>query len=187
MDLSGLTPSQLKALQQQLGNVNPYSAAAGQGALDVAAGLGTLTGKYNTAVDPFVTGGQSLVRNAAGLPTRGSMLASNGLQRGVSRLAGSGAFKGALRAAPALGAVGGVLGVADVVAGNDSFANKAMDTAAMGIGGFLGSVGGPLGTAAGAGGGKMVSDGLQWLFGDKKTADQRKMEQALALLKAGVI
>ena len=41
------------------------------------------------------------------------------------------------------------------------------------------------GIAAGAGGGKMVSDGLQWLFGDKKTAEQRKMEEALAALQGG--
>ena len=57
----------------------------------------------------------------------------------------------------------------------------------MTIGGMLGSVGGPLGAAAGAGIGKSASDGLQWLFGDKKSAEQRRMEEALALLKSGVI
>ena len=63
--------------------------------------------------------------------------------------------------------------------------NKAMDTAAMGIGGFLGAAGGPIGIAAGAGIGKAVSDGAQWLFGDKKTPEQRKMELALQQLQGG--
>ena len=77
------------------------------------------------------------------------------------------------------------LGAADVVAGNDSAANKIMDTAAMGIGGFLGAAGGPVGMAAGAGLGKAASDGLQFIFGDKKSAEQRKLEEALALLQGG--
>jgi len=91
------------------------------------------------------------------------------------------------KAAVGLGAVGGVVGAADVIAGQDSAANKVMDTAAMGIGGFLGAAGGPVGIAAGAGIGKAVSDGAQWLFGDKKSAEQRKMEEALALLRGGQI
>ena len=89
------------------------------------------------------------------------------------------------KAAVGLGAVGGVLGAADIIAGQDSAANKIMDTAAMGIGGFLGAAGGPVGMAAGAGMGKAASDGLQWLFGDKKSAEQRKLEEALALLQGG--
>jgi hypothetical protein len=91
------------------------------------------------------------------------------------------------KAAVGLGAVGGVVGAADVIAGQDSFANKAMDTAAMGIGGFLGAAGGPMGIAAGAGAGKAVSDGVQWLFGDKKTAEQRRIEEALIALRGGQI
>jgi len=91
------------------------------------------------------------------------------------------------KAAVGLGAVGGVVGAADVIAGDDSFANKAMDTAAMGIGGFLGAAGGPMGIAAGAGAGKAVSDGAQWLFGDKKTAEQRRIEEALIALRGGQI
>ena len=71
--------------------------------------------------------------------------------------------------------------------GKDSLANKAMDATAMTVGGVIGSVGGPLGAAAGAGIGKSVSDGVQWLFGDKKTPEQRKMELALAELRGGKI
>ena len=41
--------------------------------------------------------------------------------------------------------------------------------------------------AAGASTGKAVSDGLQFLFGDKKTAEQRKMEEALAALQGRYI
>ena len=94
--------------------------------------------------------------------------------------------KNALRAVPLLGAGMAVADVADVVAGQDSLANKAMDATAMGIGGTLGIVGGPLGVMAGASTGKAVSDFTQWLLGDKKTAEQRKMEQALAMLNRGV-
>lgn len=95
--------------------------------------------------------------------------------------------KNALRAVPLLGAGVAVADVADVVAGQDSLANKAMDATAMGIGGTLGIVGGPLGVMAGASTGKAVSDFTQWLLGDKKTAEQRKMEQALAMLNRGVV
>tara|TARA_R100001443_G_scaffold78948_1_gene86145 strand:- start:1336 stop:1842 length:507 start_codon:yes stop_codon:yes gene_type:complete len=91
----------------------------------------------------------------------------------------------ALKLGTGLSAVGGVLGAADVIAGNDSLANKAMDTVAMGIGGTIGAVGGPMGIAAGAGVGKAISDGTQWLFGDKKTPEQRKLELALAQLQGG--
>ena len=59
-----------------------------------------------------------------------------------------------------------------------------MDTEAMGIAGTIGAVGGPVGAMAGASTGKWASDSLQWLFGDKKTPEQRKMEEALAILGA---
>jgi len=94
--------------------------------------------------------------------------------------------KNALRAVPILGAGMAVADVADVVAGPDSLANKAMDATAMGIGGTIGIVGGPLGVMAGASTGKAVSDFTQWLLGDKKSAEQRRMEKALALLNRGV-
>ena len=95
--------------------------------------------------------------------------------------------KNALRAVPLIGAGIAVADVADVVAGPDSLANKAMDATAMGIGGTIGAIGGPLGVMAGASTGKAISDFTQWMFGDKKTAEQRKMEQALAMLNRGTI
>ena len=81
--------------------------------------------------------------------------------------------------------VGGAMAVGDLVLGDESIGNKAMDAAAMGVGGFLGSAVPVVGTALGATAGKMVSDGTQWLFGDKKTPEQRKMELALAQLQGG--
>ena len=107
-----------------------------------------------------------------------------------SRMAASPKVLNALKILPGLGAVAGVAGAADVAFGPDSAENKAMDAVAMlggGIGGALGTVGGPVGTAigaaAGAGLGKMGSDSLQWLFGDKKTAEERRMEEALLALR----
>ena len=105
----------------------------------------------------------------------------------IGRFAASPAALTAAKVGTGIGALGGVLGVADVLAGNDSLGNKAMDTVAMGIGGTLGAVGGPMGIAAGAGLGKAASDATQWLFGDKKSAEQRKLEEALAALNGGQI
>ena len=154
-------------------------------ALDMA---GTALGFVDDAVSPAATKLQNAVVNSVGkidpkMPTRimGQMTDKG---RVLGMLSGPQAQM-LSKAAVGLGAVGGVLGAADVIAGNDSAANKIMDTAAMGIGGFLGAAGGPVGIAAGAGMGKAASDGLQWLFGDKKSAEERKLEEALALLQGG--
>lgn len=94
------------------------------------------------------------------------------------------------RALPLLSVVSNVTDVADIISGDESLANKAMDTAAMGtgavVGGFLGGgVFSPLTASIGASVGKTLSDGTQWLFGDKKTPEQRKMELALQQLRNG--
>ena len=94
------------------------------------------------------------------------------------------------RAIPVLGAVQSVADVGDIVFGDESLGNKVMDGTAMAIGGTIGGVlglGNPILAAAGASTGKFVSDGLQYLFGDKKTPEQRKMEEALAMLKGGYV
>lgn len=103
----------------------------------------------------------------------------------ATRMAGGALGKAIARGLPVLGAVTAVGDVANIVGGQESLGNKAMDTAAMGIGGVLGMAGGPLGAAAGASLGKALSDGAQWLFGDKKTPEQRKMELALQQLQSG--
>lgn len=96
-----------------------------------------------------------------------------------------GRFAGKL--APGLSVAGNVMDVADIIAGDESFGNKAMDATGMALGGTAGAfLGGPLGASIGASVGKMGSDGLQWLFGDKKTPDQRKMESALVALNGGL-
>ena len=100
-----------------------------------------------------------------------------------SMAAKAGRFAG--RAVPLLSVVANVGDVADLVTGDESLGNKAMDGAAMAggaaIGAFLGAgVLSPLGASVGAATGKMLSDGAQLLFGDKKTPEQRKIEQVLA-------
>jgi len=62
-----------------------------------------------------------------------------------------------------------------------------MDTLGMGIGGILGAAGGPLGVAAGAGIGKAVSDGAQFLLGGGQSAEERQLAEALLALKTGVV
>ena len=101
----------------------------------------------------------------------------------VARFAGKGATRNILRAIPGLSTALVALDVADVVAGQDSLANRGMDAVAMGLGGTLGAVGGPLGIATGAGLGKMVSDGTQFILGGGKSAEQRKIEEAVQLLQ----
>ena len=124
----------------------------------------------------------------------------------LSRFAANPRVLGALKFAAPVAALGGVMGAGDVLFGGDSLANKAMDTAGMAAGAWGGvkgaaagaaagsvvpvvgtAAGAILGGLAGAGAGKFGSDSLQWLFGDKKSQEQRKMEEALIALKGGVI
>lgn len=106
----------------------------------------------------------------------------------VARMAASKGFKNALRAVPIVGTGLAALDVADVVVGDDSLANKGMDATAMTIGGILGAAGGPLGVAAGMGTAKLLSDGAQFLLGGGKSAEDRRIEEALKELRAkGVI
>ena len=140
---------------------------------------------YATLTEPFVAGSENLLRRVGGNTNKLSHI--GGLGRVTSRMAAHPAFVGTMRALPAIGALGGVLGAADVLAGPDSASNKIMDGTAMTVGGMLGAVGGPLGIAAGAGAGKMVSDASQWIFGDKMSAEERQLAQALAALKGGLV
>ncbi len=178
MDISSLSPQQQQLLLQQLSS-GDLGGATGQMGLELAGLLGEKTRAYQSATEPFVRGAQDLLYKH--VPSK-----MGGISPAAMRMAGSGAFKGAMRALPALGAVGGVLGAADVIAGPDSGWNKGMDLVAMGFGGTLGAAGGPLGIAAGAGAGKMLSDATQWLLGDKMTAQEReqlRMKEALLALQ----
>ena len=102
---------------------------------------------------------------------------------GVSQRAAVNVGRFAGRAVPLLSAIGNITDVADIIAGDESLGNKAMDATAMTISGFLGSAVPVVGTGLGIAAGKMVSDGTQWLFGDKKSPEERRMEEALAMLQ----
>ena len=106
------------------------------------------------------------------------------------RFASSAPVKQALRVVPGLSVAGAALAAGDVVFGDESVGNRVMDAAAMGTGAAIGTVLGggvfsPVTASIGATVGKTLSDGTQWLFGDKKTPEQRKMELALQQLQGG--
>ena len=109
----------------------------------------------------------------------------------ASRMAGGRVGQIISKGLPVLGAVGAVADVGDILTNNTSAGNKIMDTAAMGIGGTIGGVvglGNPFAAAAGASLGKMASDATQFVLGGGKSPEQRRIEEALALLQArGVV
>ena len=184
--MSGMSPLEARLIQDLIKNKYGNRAKAGN-AMDFA---GTALGFVDDAVSPAAGKLQNAIVNSVGkidpkYPAQiGSVLTNKGkVLQMLSGPQGSMLAKGAV----GLGAVGGVMGVADVLAGGDSAGNKAMDSVAMGIGGFLGAAGGPVGIAAGAGLGKMASDATQFVLGGGKSADQRKLEEALAALNGGKV
>ncbi len=97
-------------------------------------------------------------------------------------------FQNMARVVPGLTAAVTALDVADVLAGDDSFGNKVMDAGSMALGGGAGLLlGGPMGAMVGASGAKALSDSAQAIFGGGKSAEQRRMEEALAALRGGQI
>ena len=143
-----------------------------------------LGSKYSKFVEPTVT---AQTKAITGLLPQGPLPEKGGHLLKGTRFAGdairSKAGQAVLKYAPA---VGTALSVGDVILGDESIGNKAMDAGLMAAGGAIGSVIPVVGTGLGITGGKMVSDGLQWLFGDKKSPEQRKMELALAGLGGGI-
>ena len=104
----------------------------------------------------------------------------------VGRFAGGKIGRGFARAVPGVAAALNILGLADILAGDDSIGNKVMDTALTTGGAGLGTVLLPgLGTSFGAVAGKAASDGLQGIFGGGKSAEERKIEEALMMLNGG--
>ena len=136
--------------------------------------------KYSAFVEPTV---KAQTKALTGLLPQGPIPAKGGAAMKATRFAGdllkSKGGQAVLKYAPA---VGTALSVGDVILGDESLGNKAMDAGLMAAGGALGSVIPVVGTGLGITGGKMVSDGLQWLFGDKKSPQERKLEVALAQL-----
>jgi len=183
-----MSPLEKELLLKQLRSQNSPGAVVGRGITDIG---GTALSFADGLVSPAATRMQQGLVSGLGAIDKGASVAQFGNwmspKAGVLRMAGSPAALGAMKVGVGFGALGGVLGAADILAGQDSGANKAMDATAMTIGGILGSAGGPLGIAAGAGVGKTVSDATQWLFGDKKSPEERRMEEALLALRGGVI
>jgi len=156
------------------------------------------------AANRYAAGGaHELLKKAA----HGVPLGKGGAQ--LSRFAAHPNILRLLKFATPLAAAGGVMAAGDIAFGNDSVPNRTMDT----IGGGLGALAGVKGVAAGAAAGSVIpvvgtaggailgglagfglgktgSDTLQWLFGDRKTAEQRaeedKLKEVLALLRGGI-
>ena len=112
---------------------------------------------------------------AAGAPDvfQGQVMpGSTSFRNAASRMAMDDNVVRLLQALPAAAAVGGVVGAGDIIAGEESFANKGMDILGMGAGAYginrgVNGLGGTtragraLAMAAGLGIGKMGSDAVQ--------------------------
>ena len=161
---------------QNMGSLRYFGDAVGTygGAVDAALGISDTARAHTVNIGKGVQKASSLLGNTSHVSARTGRMAMQALRHpGVAA---------ALKYAPIAGTA---LAAGDVLFGDDSLGNKGMDAALMGLGGFVGSTVPVLGTAIGAASGKITSDGLQWLFGDKKTAEQRQMEQALNSLQGG--
>jgi len=192
MNLMNLDPATRDYLIEQYRRAGDPAMARGVQLADMAVGA---VDAYSGLTDDFVRGGQRALMGIA--PNRTGA---------VARMAVNPAFKGALRALPAIGALSGVAAAGDILTGEESAANKAMDltlgtagaagalkmgamgaaagSVVPGIGTVAGGIGGAiLGGLGGFGLGKTASDVIQWVGGDKKTAEQRRMEEALAQLR----
>ena len=155
-------------------------------------GLGALGAKLNAFRQGYEAGVTPLVRNQTAVIGKGV--------RGASKLMGfapSAAGNAGRMAMQALNnplmqtgmkyapVVGSALAVGDLVFGDESLGNKAVDAAAMTAGGLLGSVVPVVGTGLGIAAGKMVSDGLQGIFGG--TPKEQRLAEALSQLEGGRI
>ena len=165
--------------------IDPRGNRLGDAMLDAAGLYGEASGKFYDGFSRPVRGAKAGVGRMVG---RGGRRMAGKAGAFLGGLPGMGALGSAAKVlGPGLGAVGGAMAIGDLVLGQESGANKAMDATAMTIGGLLGSVGGPLGTATGIGLGKLASDVTQGIFGGGKSAEERRMEEALAALRGGAI
>ena len=157
--------------------------------IDDAAMLAAKTKGFN--VDDllkYLSGSTTMKQTIPMLGENLNFVTAGKFSKPIGRFAGSAMGRGIARTIPGISAAVNLLDVADVIAGDESLGNKVMDTGAMAIGGTAGAVlGGPLGASIGASLGKTVSDGTQFLLGGGKSAEERKMEEALALLRGGQI
>ena len=140
------------------------------GAAEVAAGLGETARTRSGAIGKGVRSASKLLGASASQAGHNGRVAMQALRTNPALVAG---LKWA-------GPVGAALAAGNLVLGEESLGNKGMDAAMMAAGATAGSFIPVVGTALGAAGGKVASDSLQWLFGDKKTPEQRKLEEQLA-------
>ena len=174
----------------------PASTAFGYGTPRVVAGAKTasdgILSQLNNLRKGYEEGISPLVKNQTkaiqGLIPQGPVAAKGGLGMKIARFGGQAlknpAMQMGMKYAPVIGTA---LSVGDLVLGDESLANKGMDAAFMAAGGAIGSVVPVVGTGLGIAAGKLVSDGTQFLFGDKKSPEQRRMEEALIALRGGQI
>jgi len=166
---------------------NPRGNFVGDAALTAAELGGAAHGKYLNAVDPLIrdttySAGKGARGVAKALGAKPKVAASAG--RMAMQALKNPAMKVSMRYLPVAGTA---LSVGDLILGDESLANKSMDATLMAAGAALGSVVPVVGTAIGVGGGKLISDGIQYLFGDRKSPEERRMEEALRALQQGRI
>lgn len=129
--------------------------------------------------------GKSFANNA-----QAQMMARGAQSSAIGRFASGKLANKALRVVPALGIGLTALDAADIVTNDTNIGNKVMDATAMGIGGTIGGIvgaGNPLAISTGASLGKAASDATQFIIGGGKSPEERKLEEALALLQGGRI
>ncbi len=201
-DLYGMNPIDVdldvnNPIRQTTGGGRPVSGIKPDGPARTAMGYGTsgvrnkaagIGSRINDVRKRYEAGAKPLVQNQTralqNLIPQGPLPAKGGIGMRAGRFAGAALKNPLLQKGLAYApAIGTALSVGDVVFGDESLGNKAMDATAMTIGGFLGSAVPVVGTGLGIAAGKMVSDGTQWLFGDKKSPEERRMEEALAMLQ----
>ena len=200
----GLPGPSASRIQAPAGSFSTYSAGR-PGLTAMPDGPGSQPAAYMSRAQRGGMDTLSAVDAALGLPPQASRSLTAGVGKGVrgaSKLMGfspSAAGKAGRMAMQAMNnpalqvglkyapVVGAGLSLADLALGDESLGNKVMDGTLMTAGGALGSVVPVVGTALGVTGGKMVSDGLQWLFGDKMSPEERKVAQTLAALNGGVV
>ena len=144
------------------------------GAAEAAGGLGEVAKKRTAGIAKTVKQGTKLMGFSPTVAGRNGRIAMEALKHP--------ALQAGLKWA---GPVGAALAAGDLILGDESLANKGMDAALMAAGGVAGSAIPIVGTAMGAAGGKMISDGLQFVLGGGKSPEERKLEEALALLQRG--
>ena len=166
-----------------VGGPAPTKTAPGK----IGAKLAALKEGFDAVADPRVAKQTKALGNLIGTNVQGPVskgASKMGIQRLAGKALGSKAGQALLKYAPV---VGSALSIGDLIMGDESLANKGMDATLMTAGGALGSVVPVIGTSLGITGGKLLSDGIQFVVGGGKTPEQQRLEEALAQLNGGLV